>query len=353
MGRYRGGRGGRGGVAWWRQGHGAYCGQDRAWAITSSRNGKTCLPPEPHVQRYPRRGVLAQPQHPARGHATRRPRSLPAGTHSTQQLLHPVLAPTTTVFAHLPTIHLLFVSPAHAHRSAPAPSTDSRRVSGPDKQCVAGACFACLILQGAWPLGKAYMDDAVTEFFDATLKHLHEPHGASGQLGAGAGGAAGAAAAAGAGAAATAAGWQRSGTVGAPVAVSDAARAAATAGAAAAAARSCASASSCCSNAAWRSPGAATAEGAAGNDAASRAKAAAAAAAEAAKRAEAEAAVVARKVEVAERAAAQVRLLMHLQVQQEQQRVLQALAAAEVVDAEDAAKSGKAGAQNGRIRSRL
>ncbi|GLC38029.1 hypothetical protein PLESTB_000444500 [Pleodorina starrii] len=28
-------------------------------------------------------------------------------------------------------------------------------------------------LQGAWPLGKSYMDDAVMEFFGATLEHLH------------------------------------------------------------------------------------------------------------------------------------------------------------------------------------
>ncbi|KAG2498167.1 hypothetical protein HYH03_003924 [Edaphochlamys debaryana] len=31
-------------------------------------------------------------------------------------------------------------------------------------------------LQGAWPLGEAYMDEAVLEFFASTLQHLHPPH---------------------------------------------------------------------------------------------------------------------------------------------------------------------------------
>ncbi|KAG2442339.1 hypothetical protein HXX76_002425 [Chlamydomonas incerta] len=182
-------------------------------------------------------------------------------------------------------------------------------------------------LQGAWPLGKAYMDDAVTEFFDATLKHLHDTHSPSGQ--------------------------PRAGAAGAGVGASDAARAAAAAGAAAAAARSCAS-SSCCGAAAWWSPGAAGVRVAAGNDAASRAKATAAAAEEAAKRAAAEAAAVARKQAAAGRAAAQVRLMMHLQQHQEEQRVLLAMSAADEAGAEDAAQRAvQAGAQDGRIRSRL
>ncbi|KAG2433531.1 hypothetical protein HYH02_012649 [Chlamydomonas schloesseri] len=208
-------------------------------------------------------------------------------------------------------------------------------------------------LQGAWPLGRAYMDDAVTEFFDATLKHLHDtPHSKHAQAGAGAGTArAGVEAAGGRQQGGTA----RTGTAAAAlpvVAVSDAARAAATAGAVAAAARSCAT-PSCCSDAAWRSPGAAAAEGPAGNDATSRAKAAVLAAAEAAKRAETEAATLARKAEAAGRAAAQVRLLMHLQQQQEEQRLLRAMMSADATDGGEQTQPKRAVTQDRDIRSRL